>query len=548
MGNIKTTRYDIGAEVLSILTRGMYPDPKDTLREYIQNGVDAGASDIFVWIRKNTITVEDNGTGMDWQTLRKAAKVGVSEKQPGKDVGFMGIGIYSSFHLCDMLTIYTHKKDSKVYSLTMDFERMRAQLKIQTENRISQSINSEELIDLQSLLEENIVIFEHKTEEFPNIGTRIEMVGIQTEFLGEFSKYEELSNYLTQVVPLKFDELNFKWATDIEKKIQDVSQARNANFEMVNLFLEVENQKGRLYRPYLDSDFSGSNPLSPTFIELFHNNIFYGLIWGCLNSTRNKIENKDKRGFLLRKQGFAISNRRKLSKYVKPVYYDRYIGEVIVVNENLLPNAARNDFSYSSVRTGFYSQLGPAFKIAQDFAHEFQEYTLGDEQLNDSIFMLKNINNEYTVYEKDANKLINSLIEIRDLKDKISGRLKRKSIRPDRVKDARQFISSAKKLEASIENTIELLTKNKRAKANTRDNTPVDVQKNLSAITVDEPSTLDYESFIHLLDILEIQLSDESRRILRLVDERVIQGLADNERHYQEILRELKEEIEKDVI
>jgi len=41
MGNIKTTRYDVGAEVLSILTRGMYPDPKDTLREYIQNGVEA---------------------------------------------------------------------------------------------------------------------------------------------------------------------------------------------------------------------------------------------------------------------------------------------------------------------------------------------------------------------------------------------------------------------------------------------------------------------------------------------------------------------------
>lgn len=91
---MKFTKFDIGAEIIAILTRGMYPDPKDALREYIQNGVDAKASHIDVKIRQNNIVIQDNGFGMDYATLRKAARIGVSDINPYKDVGFMGIGIY----------------------------------------------------------------------------------------------------------------------------------------------------------------------------------------------------------------------------------------------------------------------------------------------------------------------------------------------------------------------------------------------------------------------------------------------------------------------
>lgn len=86
---MRFNKFDIGAEIIAILTRGMYPDPKDALREYIQNGVDAKSNHINVKIRQNNIIVQDNGLGMDYQTLRKAARIGVSDKNPSKDVGFM---------------------------------------------------------------------------------------------------------------------------------------------------------------------------------------------------------------------------------------------------------------------------------------------------------------------------------------------------------------------------------------------------------------------------------------------------------------------------
>ena len=45
----------------------MCPDPKDALREYVQNGVDADAKNINIKIRQNSIIVDDDGYGMDYE-------------------------------------------------------------------------------------------------------------------------------------------------------------------------------------------------------------------------------------------------------------------------------------------------------------------------------------------------------------------------------------------------------------------------------------------------------------------------------------------------
>ena len=48
---------DIGAELLPIITSGLYRDPLDTLREYIQNSIDAGANEINIKITSDIITI-----------------------------------------------------------------------------------------------------------------------------------------------------------------------------------------------------------------------------------------------------------------------------------------------------------------------------------------------------------------------------------------------------------------------------------------------------------------------------------------------------------
>jgi len=43
MAKKKFGAQDIGAELLPVITRGLYRDPLDALREYIQNAIDAKA-------------------------------------------------------------------------------------------------------------------------------------------------------------------------------------------------------------------------------------------------------------------------------------------------------------------------------------------------------------------------------------------------------------------------------------------------------------------------------------------------------------------------
>jgi len=545
MNNITTTRYDIGAEVLSILTRGMYPDPKDALREYIQNGVDANANKINIYIRKNTITIDDNGKGMDLKTLRKAARVGVSEKSPGKDVGFMGIGIYSSFHLCDELTIYSKHENSKACCLIMDFKQMKEFLESQKEKRLNKEISSDELIDLQSLLEKYILIDDIEDSEFPNIGTRVELNGLNVEFLAEFSDFDILSEYLKEVIPLEFDKENFTWANIIEKKINQICHKYREKFELVKVFLQVNNRSEYLYRSYKDQEFHNNKSYEPVFEELINEDEFFGVIWGCLNSTRNKIANKDLRGFLIKKQGFAISNRQKLSPYLRQAYYDRYIGEVIIVNSKILPNAARNDFAYSNKRTILYKLIATAFETYNDKAHEVQEFTLGDEQLDDCTKQLKDINNQFSLYTKDANKLVDVIVEIRRIKKIIFDRLERGSIRRERVKDADKFIKASNEIESTIQATINTLTEQSNKITKKQKEAPKRVSKELDSIKTTTSNESNFNSLNTLIESLDIPLTNDLKVLFNLIDERIIQALSSNEKHYFSLLTEIKEEFEK---
>ena len=231
---MKLTKFDIGAEIISILTRGMYPDPRDSVREYIQNAIDANAKNLDIKVRQNSVVVEDDGTGMDYMTLRNAIRVGVSDKRPGKDVGFMGIGIYSAFHLCDTLTIYTRQKYKLPQILEMNFKGMRLLLKEQKEKRTNKEISSEDLIDLQTLLETFINLpneSEIEEDEYPvENGTRVELVGLNPILDDVLKNFEDLGSYLQDVVPLHFDKENFKWAELIEKEIVEICNKYDATF------------------------------------------------------------------------------------------------------------------------------------------------------------------------------------------------------------------------------------------------------------------------------------------------------------------------------
>ena len=71
---------DIGGELLGILSKGLYPDPLDCIREYVQNSVDAKAKNVTIKITGNSVMISDDGMGMDLDELVQARRLGLSIK------------------------------------------------------------------------------------------------------------------------------------------------------------------------------------------------------------------------------------------------------------------------------------------------------------------------------------------------------------------------------------------------------------------------------------------------------------------------------------
>jgi len=550
---IRITKHHIGAEIISILTRGMYPDPRDALREYVQNGVDADANNIDIRIRGSSIVVIDDGYGMDQEVMKDAVRVGISDKDPSADVGFRGIGIYSAFHLCDRLNIYSKVKGKRPCVLMFDFKSMRETLSRQRLERMNGRITGRQLIDLQSILQDNIDIGELKEEEFPKGGTRVEMVGLDSSFFISLSRFDEVADYLRQVVPLHFDREGFKYGERIEDNIHQICQENNAVFRVVDLDLQVDAKEAKLYRPYTDELFHDSAALPPVFKEIKSKKDFFGVAWGCLNEARRKIADTKLRGFLLTKQGFALGKRADMARHFgkRTTYFDRYVGEIIVVDQQLLPNAARTDFEVSPQRTSFYEALAGVAAQYNARADKHQEYTLGDEQLNSAIERIHELESSIVFNYEKTEQLLDCLVEVRTIRQEVDGRINRGSFRQSRIDDANKVVRSAKAIEKDIQNFIES-SKEKANRKKKDKKTPEEESRErrtkLPKKTATNATEKPTESLVEVFESIDITLPAEVRKALEIIDERFVQAWAANKSDYLLLLKELKEEIEQSVL
>lgn len=548
---MKLNKFDIGGEIISILTKGMYPDPKDALREYIQNGVDASAKNINLKVRQDSIVVEDNGNGMNHDMMRKAVRVGISEKNPTKNVGFLGIGIYSSFHLCDTLTIYSRGSENIPNKLEMDFGGMRATLEVQKEKRLSEETKADELIDLQTLLEKFITLDENgsiKDNEFPDKGTRVELSGLETEFYTALSNFDDVAEYLRNVIPLHFDKNHFSYAEQIENEISRICTEHNQKFEIINLNLQINSQRETLYRPYKDSEYYSREKLKP-LPPIFHpiqNGEFFGVAWGCLNSLRKKVENKALRGFILKKQGFSVGKRESMVKYFQRgnTFFDRYSGEIIIVNPNLIPNASRTELEYSPLRSTFYEHLANVTEKFDAFANEYQEYTKGDDELSKLNDRIKEEIGSYNENEGNPEILVSKIIRVKEVINDLQGRIDRKGFRSSTQITAESLLERAKELEIVFQERLKTLTEEKIKKQQTKKQSALQIAKKLSQLKIAQiAETRKYECLYELLKDIEFTINDELKEVIFIIDEKFIQKDAKTREEYYSLLNELKDEI-----
>ena len=530
---VRFSREDIGGELLPILTRGLYRDTLDCLREYIQNAIDAGAGEIQVIVDPDVVSIADDGSGMDADQARKAMRLGISEKNPLVNIGFRGIGIYSGFNLCDSLEIFTKTAEDDIrYRLFFDFKQVRRELLAEQERRNQGEPPS---LYLQRLLEDSVFMEPTQNDVIEHHGTRVIMSGLLPEAYRRINEWDEVVDYLQNVVPLPFSP-EFKFGKAIEEKFE------KEDYRVVPLTLQIGDRSQSLHRPYTDSVFRFGGLHPPAFIDLREGRQNFGFAWVCVNDARETIKDLNIRGLLIKKFGFSIGDRRYLEPYFgRTIYSRRITGEIIVKHPGLVPNAARSDFEHNTARQVFAEALPKFTRQVDTWANDIQELSRAQEVLSEIAGELAGINQDLPAIQRDRERMLKVNAQLSDIDRRLKPHKRRlRAAEPDGLDKSQELLDGVQRF------VREALVSQRR----TRRNIEREVVKSVQRETL-KPTAAERErkqsiptDLVGLLDAYGLLDPGSLRRFLHHLDEDVLKLQLPADR-YSQVILELRDYLEE---
>lgn len=364
---------DIGGELVAILSKGLYTDPLDCVREYVQNAVDARARAVTIKITGNSVLVFDNGHGMSLEDLRQARQFGVSPKTLNEFVGFRGIGIYSGYDLCKRLRILSKQEGNpRVHALTFDFARMH------------ELLNRDEKPSLLDLLSE-CTTFELEPDDYPVDArfTQVELQELSDIHIRQLSDRSSMRTYLLRNLPIDF-------SRDFEhrERINELLSLNVPGYSPIVIDLQSD---GIADETVVKEPIEGLQPPTSGWInKLDGSQLAY--FWACLAKDRAAIETPASRkgeqpsyaGFVYKIKGFTVGSRDRLRQYFKkrPQLYPWYTGEVYVVDPGVIPNAERDDFETSNAKVSLEFAVAKQMEELEGQAIVFQARGVADSRVD----------------------------------------------------------------------------------------------------------------------------------------------------------------------
>lgn len=331
--NVPFGEDDVGSELLAVLSEGLYNDPRDALREYVQNSVDAHSPDAWIELSGRTITVRDVGCGMDLNALLEARRIAKSPKAGSRSIGFRGIGIYAALSLCERLHIDTQTAHSDVrYTMTFEFGEM---------IRLLEAYRSEpvgEQISLAAMLRACTTICETDVDPLDHGETVITLEDVKADKYREIQNITSLEDYLVKALPVAFDPA-FAHSAALNKQLSSVVHTyRTINVHLSDPLQGIEKE---IYRRFPEGVGA------PQLLHAESADRVEAVIWVCYGENNERVANG---GLVFKMHGFTVGDReapRALFKK-KPQTYEWIFGEIYIVNDDVRPNAARNDFEKSA--------------------------------------------------------------------------------------------------------------------------------------------------------------------------------------------------------
>jgi len=352
----------IGKHTFETLTTGMYSNPLDSLREYVQNSVDSieeaggaddGRIDFSIDPGSKRVVVRDNGSGIPASVAAATLQdVGRSGKpvRSGRSRGFRGIGRLGGLAYCETLVFATQAAgEALITKQTWDCRLLRQLLRPDHE----QDLTMTELI-AQVSSSESVPAGASDKGFF-----EVEMLGVSEPLL---LNRPQVKHHLSMVSPVAFDASSFKFWSEIDHYLAH----QVPDYVKVNLLIDGE----PVFKLYTDSPLLSRAPgrqkgghhdtvKDIDFVTLTDSDdcpVAYA--WVAKTDLKGLVDPESGvAGVRLRAGNIGIGDGRALVECF-PKSDERFvpyiIGEVHAVAAQLIPNARRDGFEHGRVRDALF--------------------------------------------------------------------------------------------------------------------------------------------------------------------------------------------------
>ncbi|MDE0459716.1 MAG: ATP-binding protein [Chromatiales bacterium] len=331
----------MGADILNLITTGMYHTPLAVYREYIQNAADAikgspkrdeGRVEISIDAGQRKVTIRDNGPGLTHaQAKRDLIPIAHSRKRRGVDRGFRGIGRLSGLAFAEAVTFRTRSRATQaVTEIRWDGATLRASV-----------IGGE---DPREIIEKCVNVSKAEEGGWPDHFFEVEIEQVARHAANRILNRDAVRRYIGEVGPVPMCE-EFPFREEIEALFEDRHQP---------LTLEVTiNAEEEPVRRRHGAALKFSEERTGAFVELEPVRVpapdcakDAAIGWIAHSSYLGAIP-KDLgiRGIRLREGNIQIGDENALDTLFREERFNRWcVGEIHVVDARLLPNGRRDYF------------------------------------------------------------------------------------------------------------------------------------------------------------------------------------------------------------
>ena len=425
--------------ILEALSRGLYPDKRHIIREFVQNSFDSiydlrkthpkiTSGDIEIKINPPSIFIADHGMGMTESQVREYRYLGYSKKDRTKSAGFRGIGKYSSSAVAKKLIVDTSPIDiPKRYRVIIHADEMMAQ--------IQQGKNP----PLEELLEKHSE-FSESTARPDDHYTFVELHGISDD-CETLMDENNIRDYLARTGPVPFDP-KFHFGAEINRKL-------------------VENVPEFMSPPVLVNGNNVCKLFFPNCYDPEYETVLYddkkpdvlAFCWYCQNKEKGQFEPKDDAGLVFRVRNIAVGNgnlTRRMLWRTTPERATYFSGEIHVLDSEVIPSSDRVDFEDNAARRRLSDRCQRISSILRKKAGNESAFRRFDEAIETAVNTIAKREDEIRSGTVPVEIKEEVVFEIKKIQEDLQRRLKGPK-KPSAVRRANRVMKKTRRVLSTLQ-------------------------------------------------------------------------------------------------